>query len=210
MLWQISTHTPVRVWLQQRLHHSGEKHFNSHTREGVTFNPVVNMVCIGNFNSHTREGVTLTIYPSQKCWTFQLTHPWGCDWKMMDMITPVLKFQLTHPWGCDFVRLRDTIFSLYFNSHTREGVTTARLKRNVPFGISTHTPVRVWLFWNSYGIFNAISTHTPVRVWPNLAISCIITSGFQLTHPWGCDKYKLIEYVIFVISTHTPVRVWQG
>ena len=34
------------------------QYFNSHTREGVTFNPVVNMVCIGNFNSHTREGVT--------------------------------------------------------------------------------------------------------------------------------------------------------
>ena len=155
----------MRVWLKQRLHHSGEKHFNSHTREGVTFNPVVNMVCIGNFNSHTREGVT-----------------------------------------------------------------TARLKRNVPFGISTHTPVRVWLFWNSYGIFNAISTHTPVRVWPNLAISCIITSGFQLTHPWGCDHIGHIEYLKQAnfnshtregvtktlceysnnknISTHTPVRVW--
>ena len=34
------------------------RHFNSHTREGVTVLLAELMVTCGNFNSHTREGVT--------------------------------------------------------------------------------------------------------------------------------------------------------
>ena len=95
-------------------------------------------------------------------------------------------FQLTHPWGCDLRWL-------------------CGIKG---YWISTHTPVRVWLpqackpicTWN----FNS---HTREGVtYPNLLN--LLTNGFQLTHPWGCDKSIRNRYSIFVISTHTPVRVW--
>ena len=39
---------------------SVKKHFNSHTREGVTQERLAMFVEIANFNSHTREGVTKT------------------------------------------------------------------------------------------------------------------------------------------------------
>ena len=97
-------------------------HFNSHTREGVTYYlaysrlPIKgfqlthpwgcdfwrrrNYALYFNFNSHTREGVT---YHRQKDWEtiqFQLTHPWGCD-LICDKSKILSVFQLTHPWGCD-------------------------------------------------------------------------------------------------------------
>ena len=100
---EISTHTPVRVWLNTAcytFHYAF--HFNSHTREGVTCN---HRLLVRN----TR---------------FQLTHPWGCDgiahqqyqpfdisthtpvrvwlpWKFI-IAFPKSLFQLTHPWGCDW------------------------------------------------------------------------------------------------------------
>ena len=56
--------------------------------------------------------------------------------------------------------------------------------------ISTHTPVRVWLFWHR---------HLVSVIW------------FQLTHPWGCDiTCSFPKLSILLISTHTPVRVWQN
>ena len=53
----ISTHTPVRVWLKYIFSSKKALNFNSHTREGVTLNI---LLChhLTNFNSHTREGVT--------------------------------------------------------------------------------------------------------------------------------------------------------
>ena len=100
-----------------------------------------------HFNSHTREGVTSGILRVGSLSTFQLTHPWGCDALQfhypnilsISTHTPVrvwqvvlqqeiqrLKFQLTHPWGCD----------CYAKNYT----DCLNL-------ISTHTPVRVWLLF---------------------------------------------------------------
>ena len=98
---------------------------------------------------------------------FQLTHPWGCDKINLILTNGNMSFQLTHPWGCDLetaelfnsklisthtpVRVWHVhpIFSensVYFNSHTREGVTRRPSGKDYPRNISTHTPVRVWQF----------------------------------------------------------------
>ena len=97
--------------------------------------------------------------------------------------------------------------------------------------ISTHTPVRVWLFknvipcravwyFNSHtregvtipdvrrSVVSGISTHTPVRVWRRLFYRQSNDLPFQLTHPWGCDHRKGTPAHLHWISTHTPVRVW--
>ena len=38
----------------------------------------------------------------------------------------------------------------------------------------------------------------------------LLSSIFQLTHPWGCDKIAKCVYLFKIwISTHTPVRVWH-
>ena len=118
---------------------------------------------------------------------------------------------------------------LYFNSHTREGVTTEQNYQQHNMTISTHTPVRVWLklLWRTELL--TISTHTPVRVWPlDLFIGFAgldfnshtregvtwlrrryrRTTKFQLTHPWGCDFDYNNRHCSPEISTHTPVRVW--
>ena len=143
--------------------------------------------------------------------TFQLTHPWGCDFNNYETTQTISAFQLTHPWGCD-------LWPHSMGYHCR---------------ISTHTPVRVWPALDCLELIIAqISTHTPVRVWLNFQNSYHISNGFQLTHPWGCDKMKFTSatnsqnfnshtregvtiksYVIlktWKISTHTPVRVWPN
>ena len=76
----------------------------------------------------------------------------------------------------------------HFNSHTREGVTNRATVINRCHKISTHTPVRVWLFWHR---------HLISVIW------------FQLTHPWGCDTCTPVTFLKSSISTHTPVRVWH-
>ena len=122
---EISTHTPVRVWLQWEhqqpcLHYfnshtregvtetatgvsEGVCNFNSHTREGVTFCVIVSFCnCSEHFNSHTREGVTLYIF--QRAALFLIsTH------------TPV------RVWHAMYEPTR--LSNENFNSHTREGVT---------------------------------------------------------------------------------------
>ena len=155
--------------------------------------------------------MTLSATKLKENLTFQLTHPWGCDYTIayhyqqlsISTHTPVRvwrpfnairtnrrTFQLTHPWGCDL------------KSFT---ISTAVLS-----WISTHTPVRMWLLYDKYGsIKSIISTHTPVRVWPlyrkltdgtlnfnshtreGVTLSLMLwicTKKFQLTHPWGCDN----------------------
>ena len=123
----------------------------------------------------------------------------------------IIGFQLTHPWGCDQLFAAVLLQQKNFNSHTREGVTILLRWWKNWLKISTHTPVRVWLFAkNSLSEVN-ISTHTPVRVW--LERSKAGTENlrrFQLTHPWGCDQGAVKQERIAAISTHTPVRVWRN
>ena len=153
-------------------------HFNSHTREGVTYTLPLLQVGLYNFNSHTREGVTdiekyvnpsaqISTHTPVRVWRFtlysliclavkfQLTHPWGCDneqiqnYDTLNQIsthTPVrvwlflysqtmkqCKFQLTHPWGCDLPWQNHIPDILYFNSHTREGVTLLNTHMELTF-----------------------------------------------------------------------------
>ena len=121
-----------------------------------------------------------------------------------------MKFQLTHPWGCDFRRFWSTPISLNFNSHTREGVTSAEQMEQLEDMISTHTPVRVWHGTRNWTfVLYPISTHTPVRVWRLFTRHMIYSPWFQLTHPWGCDTKSIKDLALSMrISTHTPVRVW--
>ena len=119
-------------------------------------------------------------------WKFQLTHPWGCDkmvyshWcgVVISTHTPVRVWPLI---------TFNTVNSLHFNSHTREGVTVniaclavfKRFQLTHPWGCDVYR--------YNYSIYTSISTHTPVRVW--LLVVCIMRQSFifQLTHPWGCD-----------------------
>ena len=120
-----------------------------------------------NFNSHTREGVTqVTIQKIMEMMIFQLTHPWGCDTRTRRLLMQSKPFQLTHPWGCD---------SIEGLAHTHSD------------GISTHTPVRVWL-------------------WGKVQICLIIYFNSHTRE--GVTMFGHIEYSHIKISTHTPVRVW--
>ena len=124
----ISTHTPVRVW---------------HSWQFLMF------FC-RNISTHTPVRVWL-FFAVMVVWetSFQLTHPWGCDyytcaWFLTDYnfnshtregVTIValvlfhgLKFQLTHPWGCDNLTSISNLTHGNFNSHTREGVTPLQSK----------------------------------------------------------------------------------
>ena len=49
--------------------------FNSHTREGVTYDAPRDSELFSNFNSHTREGVTCEFNGQRTYRKFQLTHP---------------------------------------------------------------------------------------------------------------------------------------
>ena len=125
----ISTHTPVRVWLEAyAISLIENKDFNSHTREGVTKNDVQFLCVFWHFNSHTREGVTGAVCAVGGFLTFQLTHPWGCDCLRVLLMLKQQKFQLTHPWGCDKWYCAVIWRRKNFNSHTREGVTGTKIK----------------------------------------------------------------------------------
>ena len=97
-------------------------------------------------------------------------------------------FQLTHPWGCDLVKFRNTN----------------------QIGISTHTPVRVWLKrWKKSARLWVISTHTPVRVWLCLLDPYNLKYAHFNSHTREGVTVNLCNIKIkFAISTHTPVRVW--
>ena len=122
------------------------------------------------------------------------------------------------------------MYLLYFNSHTREGVTDRSWKITFGKNFNTHTREGVTKIIACNYQQLSISTHTPVRVWPfqgwnpeetcrfqlthpwgcdiNLNLGCRLMTKFQLTHPWGCDIDTGDTINAFRISTHTPVRVW--
>ena len=144
-------------------------HFNSHTREGVTNCFSRNCYIIRNFNSHTREGVTIS--------------PAAATLR-------IVGFQLTHPWGCDFFRIVKGQHQNNFNSHTREGVTSnIRIYAHMQ-EISTHTPVRVWRALDvQRGKNRNFNSHTREGVTTSHIILICGKTKFQLTHPWGCDVH---------------------
>ena len=75
-------------------------------------------------------------------------------------------FQFTHPCGCDIPTVLVGIPCSGFNSRTRVGATPFRLPLMIISGVSIHAPVWVRQFLENCGI----------RI-----------TGFQFTHPCGCD-----------------------
>ena len=203
----------MRVWLYRSRNTAWDiPHFNSHTREGVTFGS------IGYFvrkviSTHTPVRVWLFLkFITVKIFQFQLTHPWGCDFFFWCKFLPayisthtpvrvwlitinsqmIIKlFQLTHPWGCDRTYPLSRCGLRNFNSHTREGVTSSLYTSNR--AVSVFQLTHPWGCDPIAGCFTIvrvyISTHTPVRVWP---------------------AFNVFSPQIREISTHTPVRVWPG
>ena len=121
---EISTHTPVRVWLLSQLELIFPKIISTHTPVRVWL-----------------RGIAIRLLRE----IFQLTHPWGCDGGGGRGGHWPAQFQLTHPWGCDPICVRySQRRKKHFNSHTREGVTLRSCYDTYEKVISTHTPVRVW------------------------------------------------------------------
>ena len=120
----ISTHTPVRVWQQKIKELEKKLGISTHTPVRVWLLSPFFPICQNSF---------------------QLTHPWGCDYIVacdfqkscnfnshtregvtcngLVTVPPHYQFQLTHPWGCDNPKTGKTNGHPDFNSHTREGVT---------------------------------------------------------------------------------------
>ena len=70
-----NSHTREGVTGYNRPLQSSAAYFNSHTREGVTPSQVLQYMYFSNFNSHTREGVTHCNFIIRIPFQFQLTHP---------------------------------------------------------------------------------------------------------------------------------------
>ena len=134
-----------------------------------------------HFNSHTREGVTYYLaYSRLPIKGFQLTHPWGCDgrwtykeektgisthtpvrvWPLWKLFQLVGGFISTHTpvrvWQTSGLKLPAEV---NFNSHTREGVTALRHFPSAPPHFNSHTREGVtpswWTFPLSLRYFNS-------------------------------------------------------
>ena len=185
----------------------------------------------GNFNSHTREGVTpqslqtnpqLPISTHTPVRVWQLFLSTGLNVKIISTHTPVRVWLdetgiqhytsiSTHTpvrvWRSQPPRPHNLY---YFNSHTREGVTSCRTYKTSQQHFNSHTREGV----------------TPCGSYLNYSAGFQLTHPwgcdifwieerdlypvFQLTHPWGCDYQAVIYFVRDEISTHTPVRVWRS
>ena len=101
----ISTHTPVRVWQ------------SCHTAE----------IRINRISTHTPVRVWLAVqFATTKHSWFQLTHPWGCDSPILVSFV-ILQISTHTPVRVWPIRFRFQLLKLYFNSHTREGVTLSNV-----------------------------------------------------------------------------------
>ncbi len=98
-------------------------------------------------------------------------------------------FQSTHPRGCDEASLAAGRRLLSFNPRTREGAT-AHCSR----------PTTAC----------CVSIHAPARVRPFLTACSGPSSGFQSTHPRGCDAGQFVELLDGHVSIHAPARVRHG
>ena len=141
----ISTHTPVRVWpCKSSFNRISYHYFNSHTREGVTLQELVETRSkyisthtpvrvwhilswwrwlLLDFNSHTREGVTFTVRFSFHRF-FISTHTPVRVWLfILPEVLYIAEISTHTPVRVWHVRVFTTSIISHFNSHTREGVT---------------------------------------------------------------------------------------
>ena len=78
----------------------------------------------------------------------------------------------------------------------------------VPFIISTHTPVRVWLAQHHAVIVpDDFNSHTREGV-TKRSVECVYTFYFNSHTREGVTKSLCLMNITARISTHTPVRVW--
>ena len=77
-------------------------------------------------------------------------------------------FQFTHPCGCDVEPVAKPPYYAGFNSRTRVGATS-------PTTLNTCT--------------RPVSIHAPVWVRLELIAALAEATGFQFTHPCGCDQW---------------------
>ena len=146
-LKNISTHTPVRVWRPPKSTPTVANTISTHTPVRVWLCRVqVNAVV--PISTHTPVRVWLDENGEIMKFRTISTHTPVRVWPAKHLLRAVENsFQLTHPWGCDYQKHIQTHRTEDFNSHTREGVTLQWLGL-VDFNlISTHTPVRVWLIY---------------------------------------------------------------
>ena len=229
--YDISTHTPVRVWQIGVIVWIDE----------ISFQLTHPWGC---------DSVRWYGYVPER---FQHTHPWWCDGVQVRITETFGEFQLTHPWGCDLKNIGRSRSGRNFNSHTREGVTWLFTDTFRNLGnFNSHTREGVTNSWGDvpkYANFNSHTREGVTNAWPNASVlsrfqlthpwGCdnnyleelnhVIRfqlthpwgcdgaemapqtkiSVFQLTHPWGCDGRTCLQLNKIDISTHTPVRVWQ-
>ena len=145
-------------------------------------------------------------------WKFQLTHPWGCDkmvyshWcgVVISTHTPVRVWPLI---------TFNTVNSLHFNSHTREGVTVniaclavfKRFQLTHPWGcdlfhldeycpsvhFNSHTREGVTVDWLGFACWFLFQLTHPWGCDLLQWAFALASVQFQLTHPWGCDSIEL-------------------
>ena len=144
---KISTHTPVRVWPSSFLSASKNAYISTHTPVRVW--PALCLKLLQHLRISTHTPVRV----------------WPIINQYRNMIP--CHFNSHTREGVTVCGIFDDSTVVNFNSHTREGVTWDLNWINQQFGISTHTPVRVWQ--------------------PAIVIFLRLLSAFQLTHPWGCD-----------------------
>ena len=137
------------------------------------------------FNPRTREGANCShIARFDETLLFQSTHPWRCElfWRLIGRDSYV---SIHAPVK---VRTPDTDRAAFpllgFNPRTREGANMSRLQRNKTRDVSIHAPVKV---------------RTPV---PQARSSVWL---FQSTHPWRCERYRVMPVDIDDVSIHAPV-----
>ena len=98
------------------------------------------------------------------------------------------RFQFTHPCGCDSYTPTEKHRSNGFNSRTRVGATILCPRLSSPNRcFNSRTRVGATGFQGFLHILVPVSIHAPVWVRPRATPLTASTTGFQFTHPCGCD-----------------------
>ena len=118
------------------------------------------------------------------------------------------EFQSTHPFGCDFTPILRGLFFLRFNPRTRLGATIQVVP--LPANGSSFNPrtrLGATLFSLVPVLVLRVSIHAPVWVRPTIRFRPTRKTGFQSTHPFGCDGLIFSVPVLLHVSIHAPVWV---
>ena len=118
-----------------------------------------------------------------------------------------LVFQSTPPCGGDQAAICNQKLYSYFNPRPLAGATIKGRKRNCPFMISIHAPLRGRPLWmEKTGRLIPISIHAPLRGRRQLGSLPSSTNKFQSTPPCGGDRFFQQVPPCRLISIHAPLR----